>query len=185
MDLSPQGCAEIGSYEGVCLRPYFDSVGVLTWGIGHTWAAGAPDPRSLPRDQDQPMDRVIATFRSDMSSVVADVNRLVTVALQQNEFDALCSFHFNTGGLARAQLLVALNAGNRHLAAIAFMGWLKPPEIEGRRTKEQILFRDGVYSSGGKANLFPVSPNGQPLYGHGKVIDLAALFAAPPNEAEL
>jgi lysozyme len=178
MKLSPLGYAEVASHEGICLRPYFDSVGVLTVGIGHTAAAGAPDPRSLPRGKDQAMSDVLAWYMRDMEDVERDVNRLVKVPLKQYQFDALCSFHFNTGGLARAALLQSLNRGDYDAAADGFMGWVKPPEIRGRRVREQTLFRMGTYSSGGMVPVFPVSPNGTPLYGRGKEVDVAALIAA-------
>lgn len=54
----------------------------------------------------------------------------------------------------------------------AIMMWDKPKEIIGRRTKEATLFSKGIYAGGGKANLFPVSSSGRPLYSQGKIIDL-------------
>lgn len=181
MNLSPEGYAEIGAYEGLCLRPYFDSVGVLSIGLGHTAAAGPPDPNIFPRDADQPIEYLLKVYRDDLKAVVADVNRLVKVNLEQHQFDALASFHYNTGGLARANLLKLLNAGDFEGATAGFMGWVKPPEIIGRRMKEQTLFRNGVYASKGMANLFPVSASGQPIYKQGKLVDLAALLRGQPQ----
>ena len=172
MEISTDGLIEIASHEGLCLRPYFDSVGVLTWGIGHTKAAGPPDPALLPREEDQPIGAIFATFKNDLAAVEANVNKLVKVPLAQHEFDALCSFDFNTGGLWRSSLLRSLNAGDHALAAEQFMGWSRPPEIIGRRKKEMVLFRDGTYSSGGKVNVFPVNAAGQPVYRQGRNIDV-------------
>ena len=39
--VSTRGLVEIASHEGIVPMPYFDSVGVLTFGIGHTRSAGA------------------------------------------------------------------------------------------------------------------------------------------------
>lgn len=183
MNLSPEGYAEIGASEGVCLRPYYDSVGVLTIGIGHTAAAGPPDPNIFLHEVDQPIEYLLKVYRDDLKSVVADLNRLVKVKLEQYQFDALASFHYNTGGLARANLLKLLNAEDFEGATAGFMGWVKPPEIIGRRMKEQALFRNGVYASKGMANLFPVSASGQPIYKQGKLIDLAALLRGQPQVA--
>jgi hypothetical protein len=47
----------------------------------------------------------------DLAGAEADLNRLVKVELNQNEFDALCDWQFNTGGLAGSTLLRILNRG--------------------------------------------------------------------------
>ena len=54
----------------------------------------------------------------------AAVLRAVKVPLEPHEFDALVSFHYNTGGIAKAALTRHLNAGDRAAAATAFMAWL-------------------------------------------------------------
>lgn len=180
MQTSTLGLIEIASYEAICLRPYYDSVKVLTWGIGHTKAAGPPDPILFPRHDDQPIGAVFSVFRNDLAKVEADVNRLVKVPISQNKFDALVSFQFNTGGLARAHLLGALNTGDYAAAADGFMGWTIPPEIIPRRKREQALFRDGTYSANGMVLVFPVSDSGQPLYSHGKNLDVRPILVADP-----
>jgi len=70
------------------------------------------------------------------------------VPLEPHEFDALVSFHYNTGGIAKASLTRHLNAGNRAAAAQGFMGWLRPAAIRTRREAEHDLFRDGRYPTG-------------------------------------
>ena len=172
MQTSNRGLIEIAAHEGVCLRPYRDSVGVLTLGVGHTAAAGPPDPALFPTTEDQPIGAIFTIFRNDLTAVEATVNRLVKVPLSQSKFDALVSFEFNTGGLARSKLLGSLNIGDYPAAADGFMGWTKPPEIIGRRKKEQSLFRDGVYSSNGKVNVFPVNARQQPVYSQGRETDV-------------
>lgn len=176
MQISNRGLIEIASHEGVCLRPYRDSVGVLTIGVGHTAAAGPPDPALFPTSDDQAIGAMFSIFRNDLAKVEEEVNALVRVPLKQHQFDALCSFHFNTGGLGRAALRVALNNRDYDGAANGFMGWTKPPEIIGRRRKEQALFRDGLYSSGGKVNVFPVNARQQPVYSQGKMVDAASIL---------
>ncbi len=68
--------------------------------------------------------------------------------LEPHEFDALVSFHYNTGGIAKAALTRHLNAGDRAAAAAAFMGWLKPAGIRPRREAERDLFATGRYPAG-------------------------------------
>ena len=74
--------------------------------------------------------------------------RTVKVPLEPHEFDALVSFHYNTGGIAKALLTRHLNAGDRVAAAAAFMGWLKPAAIRSRREAERDLFAKGRYPTG-------------------------------------
>lgn len=155
MKTSPEGLVTIARKEGLVVAPYRDSVNVLTWGVGHTAAAGDPDPAKLPMGMPltrQAMSDAIADalhqFSVDLGKYEARVNDAVKVPLEQHEFDALVSFDFNTGGIYKAKLTQSLNRGDKRRAGEQFMGWLKPPEIRGRRTAEQQLFMTGDYGSG-------------------------------------
>ena len=152
MKVSERGIFALALHEGVVPAPYFDSVGVWTFGIGHTASAGNPDPAKMTRgnpDNLEPVLRkVFDVFRRDLARFEARVNDAVKVPVTQSEFDALVSFDFNTGGIYRAKLTEHLNRGDRAAAGKAFMGWLKPPEIKGRRKAEQALFMRGEYPSG-------------------------------------
>jgi lysozyme len=154
MTISSRGLIEIAEHEGIVPAPYLDSVGIWTWGIGHTAAAGGPDPAKMPRTMPQDMEAAVNTaidqFAIDLKSYVARVNEAITVPLAQHQFDALVSFDFNTGGILRAKLTAAINAGEPD-AARHFMGWLRPPEIRKRRTAEMALFRTGDYAANGDA----------------------------------
>lgn len=123
--------------------PYRDSVGVWTFGIGHTASAGAPDPAKMPRGEARPITEVMQVFSRDLKRFEDRVNDAVKVPLKQHEFDSLVSFDFNTGGIHRARLTKLLNEGRRVEAADAFMGWSKPKEIILRREKEMHLFHTG------------------------------------------
>ncbi|MCC6735134.1 MAG: lysozyme [Bauldia sp.] len=180
MKTSSEGVAEIAGHEGIVLSPYRDSVGVWTVFVGHTAAAGPPDPAGLPRGVEQPLAAAIETFRRDLAAVEARVAKAVSVPLRQHEFDALVSFDFNTGGIFRARLTKLLNAGDRAGAAAAFDGWRKPPEIAGRREAEKRLFRDGAYSHSGRASLYPADAAGNILWSRGRRVDVLALMAAGP-----
>jgi lysozyme len=154
MTISAPGLIEIAEHEGIVPAPYLDSAGVWTWGIGHTAAAGGPDParmhRAMPQDVDAAVMAAIDQFAIDMKGYVARVNAAIRVPLAQHQFDALVSFDFNTGGIHRAKLTAAINAGEPD-AARHFMGWLRPPEIRKRRTAEMTLFRTGDYAAIGDA----------------------------------
>lgn len=150
--MTDRGLLALARHEGIVPAPYLDSVGTLTFGIGHTAAAGPPDPsrmpRGMPADLNAGIREAFHVFRADIARYEAEVRATVTVLLAAHEFDALVSFHYNTGGIARAALTKALNAGNRVAAADAFMGWRKPTAIIPRREAEQRLFRDGLYPGG-------------------------------------
>jgi len=149
MNVSPRGLYALASHEGIVPGPYRDSVGVWTYGVGHTAAAGEPNPRKMargmPDDLDGEIARALRTYIVDIERYAADVRRAVRVKVSQEQFDALVSFHYNTGGIARAELTKHLNAGRVASAARTFMGWLKPIEVRARREAEQRLFRDGTY----------------------------------------
>lgn len=152
MKVSNQGLVEIAEHEGVVPAAYLDSVGVWTFGVGHTASAGTPDPAKMPRGMPTNIDAVIddalTIFASDLEKYEARVLDAIKVPLKQHQFDALVSFDFNTGGIYRAKLTRAINAGDPD-AARHFMGWLKPPEIRKRRTAEMRLFQTGDYDANG------------------------------------
>lgn len=151
MKTSLKGILEIAEHEGIVPAPYRDSVGVWTFGIGHTAAAGGLDPRemnsAMPKNVDAAVDRAISIFRDDLAKYEARVNAAIKVPLKQHQFDALVSFDFNTGGIYRANLTKQINAGD--MSGEGFMGWLRPPEIKSRRTAEYRLFRTGDYDHNG------------------------------------
>ena len=96
----------IEQFEGLDLKAYNDGTGVVTIGYGHTTAAGPPTVNYgmvITKDQ---ADQFLA---ADLAGVEKDVNNLVAVPLNQNQFDALVSFHFNTGALARSNVLRVIN----------------------------------------------------------------------------
>ena len=125
---------------------------VWTFSVGHTAAAGAPDPgsllRGMPADLDAGIREALRLFRADLARNEAEVLRAVTVPLEPHEFDALVSFHYNTGAIARAALTRHLNAGDRTGAGASFMNWLRPASLRPRREAERDLFLRANYPNG-------------------------------------
>jgi lysozyme len=141
LSYSDQGLALTEQFEGLQLTAYQDPVGVWTIGYGHTGADVQP---GLTITQEQASDLLL----QDVAGAVAAVNRLVTVPLTQNQFDALVDFTFNVGqgNLASSTLLRELNAGNTAGAAAQFLVWVyaKGVELPGlvtRRQAEAALFQ--------------------------------------------
>lgn len=183
MHVSDKGLMEIISHEGIVLTPYYDSVGVLTWGVGHTAKAGEPTPAKL-WGKTATLKQVFDVFRNDMERFEKQVRLAFTVPLTQAQFDAAVSFNFNTGAIHKATWVKKFNAGDLAGAKKSFMDWRKPPEIIPRRKKEFDLFFSGVYSGGGKATVYPANEAGSVQWGRGQVVDLAAaLGGAEPAPA--
>ncbi len=115
---SGNGLALTEQFEGLSLDAYQDQVGVWTIGYGHTGSDVAP---GLSITQEQAED----LLAQDVASAAAFVNNAVSVALTQNEFDALVDFVFNLGAGAfrSSTLLRNLNAGNYAAAANQFDAW--------------------------------------------------------------
>ena len=133
--------AIIRRYESCRLQAYRDIVGVLTIGWGHT----GPDVF-----EGQVIDQLRADtmLLEDLARVAGDVQALLMVSLNHNQFDALVSFAYNVGSdaLARSTLLRRLNQGeNPKDVAAEFLRWdyAGGREVEGleaRRRTEMALF---------------------------------------------
>ena len=93
MQMTERGLLALAGHEGVVPAPYRDSTGTWTFGIGHTAAAGPPDPAEMPRGMPADLDAGICeafrVFRADLATYEAEVRAAVTVPLAPHEFDAL------------------------------------------------------------------------------------------------
>lgn len=127
--------------DGSC-RAYLDKLAKPhIWTIG--WGCTENVKQGMVWTEKQAEDallREIATFE-------AAVDRLVTVELNQNEFDALVSFSYNcgAGALQKSTLLKKLNKGDRRGAGGEFKRWNKAggkvwPGLVDRRAREATLF---------------------------------------------
>ena len=167
MKTSDAGLFALALHEGIVPAPYFDSVGVKTYGIGHTLGAGYPDPakmqRGMPTNLDAALRDVFDLFRRDVAKYEAAVNRAVKVPITQAQFDALVSFHYNTGAIGRASFVKRLNAGDEVGAAAGMMAWSKPASIIDRRKAEQKLFAKGIYPTG-TVPVWKVDGNGRVIW---------------------
>jgi len=159
MKTSPAGCEFIKSFEGLFLQAYDDFndrvvkpgdhvYGTLTIGYGHTSAAGPPKVYIGQTIEHSEADAILA---SDLAAVEIEVAHLVKMPLNQNQFDALVSFQFNTGWLAHphCSLLTALNGGNYQLADEDFMLYDRASGkilvgLSRRRAREKELFHRPV-----------------------------------------
>jgi lysozyme len=143
---SPNGRKFIEDWEGLFLKTYDDGTGTLTIGYGHTSAAGPPVVVPGMVITEEQADAILA---ADLASVEAEVNRLVTAEINQNQGDALVSFDFNTGGLGRSSLLNAVNEGKSPATVQADFGlWVMGggrvmQGLVRRRAAEYVLYSTG------------------------------------------
>lgn len=139
MQISKTGLDLIKQFEGLRLKAYRCQAGVPTIGYGHT--------RTAKMGQSITQERAEELLREDVTPFEAAVSRLVTVPLNQGQFDALVAFAFNCGegALERSTLLRLLNEGKYAEAALQFGRWVKGggkelPGLVRRRAAERALF---------------------------------------------
>lgn len=131
--------------DGTC-RAYRCPSGI--WTIGYGTIKGVTEGLIWTREMAE------EAMRAEMAEVEAAVLRLVTVEINQNQFDALCLIGYNIGtgqdGLGGSTLLKRLNAGDVAGAADAFKMWNKGrdrddnlielPGLVARRAREAAHF---------------------------------------------
>lgn len=119
--INDAGIALVKHFESLFLKAYQDQVGVWTIGWGHTGLQH--------RDGTVYPGRTIteveagALLAYDMHQFEERVSAFVKVGISDNQFAALVSFDFNTGGLGKSTLLRALNAGDTAEAGRQFLRW--------------------------------------------------------------
>ena len=152
MRVSQRGLDLIARFEGVVLHAYNDPVGHCTVGVGHllhegNCTRGDYDTYGTKSNPKLTREQAFKLLRQDVARFKPAVERLVTVDLNQNEFDALVSFAFNVGigSFESSTLLRLLNRGRRKDAAAQFDRWVfgggqALPGLVNRRNAEQQLF---------------------------------------------
>jgi lysozyme len=162
MKTSDSGRKFIEEFEGLFLQAYDDEddhivkpggrvYGTLTIGYGHTSDAGPPRVYVGMTITKEVADAILT---ADLASVEIEVEHLVKVPLNQNQFDALVSFQFNTGWLAHphSSLLLALNSKRYTLADEDFMLYDRAQGkvlagLSRRRLAEKKLFMQPVITN--------------------------------------
>lgn len=122
---SQAGIDLIKQWEGKYLKAYHgaaDRPGLWTVGFGHTAAAGPPVVTAGMVVTEHEAENIL---RSDLSKVESEVEQLVTVPLNDNQFAVLVSFVFNVGGanFRKSTLLKKLNAGDYDSIPSELMKW--------------------------------------------------------------
>lgn len=150
---SADGRALNEAFEG-CDRPikvrpgsfttYFDEVGVLTIGYGHTNLGNVG--RHIKQGDVWSRQECDEGLSVDLGSFEIDVRRYFpNLALKQYQLDALVSFDFNTGALGRSSLPAKINAGHIDAAMATLLqynhaGGQVLAGLTRRRRAERLMF---------------------------------------------
>ena len=150
MNVGPDGIALVKSFEGCRLKAYPDpGTG------GEPWTVGWGTTRYANGQKVQPGDTVTqaeadALLRNDLAGTERQVKRAIGDApTTQKQFDALVSFHYNTGSLLSSTLLRKHKARDYAGAAAEFLRWTHAggkvlPGLVKRRAAEAALYSQGT-----------------------------------------
>ena len=134
-----EGLALIKKFEGCELKAYQCSAGVWTIGYGHT--KDVVEGMEITQEQAEQM------LVDELHEYESYINKYVTVALSQNQFDALVSWVYNLGpaNLRASTMLKVLNSGEYEDVPAQMKRWNKAggKVLEGlirRREAEACLF---------------------------------------------
>ncbi len=140
MNTSLNGYELIKKYEGCKLKSYKCSAGVNTIGWGHT--------KNVKSNMEIDIQQAKEFLIEDVEQCEDCINKHVKVELNQNQFDALCSWVFNLGcgNLKRSTLLKVLNKGQYQDVPFEIKKWCyaKSVKLAGlvkRRKEEAKLFK--------------------------------------------
>ncbi|CAB4120867.1 Glycoside hydrolase, family 24 [uncultured Caudovirales phage] len=170
MQISKKGLAQLAGEEGCCTAPYWDAAGgIWTFGIGITRYDAPPNPEDMEKGKDMKLDYCFSLFYKKLQKYVGEVNNHVHVEITQEQFDALVSFHYNTGSIGRATLTSIINNGRANemsddgvhtVAWNAFMMWVTPSAVRSRRVREANLFQYGRYELNGRVLITTADRHG-------------------------
>jgi lysozyme len=165
--VSKAGIDLIKSFEGLFLKPYLDPVKIPTIGYG---TIKYPNGKAVTM-QDPAITEAQATqyLEHEVNEKAAAIEKMLKVAVNDNEFAALVSFAYNvgSGALQGSTLLRLLNSGaDRKAVADQFLRWNKAggkelPGLTRRRQAERSLFLQPVVES--KTEHLPSGPSDEDI----------------------
>lgn len=151
MEVSEKCISLVKRFEGLVTRAYKCPAGYLTVGYGHTGKDVVPFMIITEEEAERLLHKDLAKFASKISfSLEQD-----KIKVNQNQFDALCSFAFNLGysALVFSTLWKKLKAGDYTGASDEFLKWvyitknvngekikIRLKGLETRRNAERDLF---------------------------------------------
>ena len=148
--LTSAGANLIKHFEG-CLQPHGGKVKAYKCPANVTTIGWGTTGHGIDMNTVWTQEKCDAVFLEDMKKYEEQVRKVVTVHLTPWQWDALVSFQYNTGALAKSTLLKKVNALDFTGAAQEFHKWNKATvhgkkvELKGltrRRASESLLFQN-------------------------------------------
>ena len=181
--ISATGLEFLSKLEGSKAYVYYDVAGFPTIGVGHKLTQheietehiaiplplGVGAPLMVRYSSGLTQFQILQLLSADAAGAESVVNTQVKVALNQNQFDALCSFCFNVGGgaFAKSTLLKVLNKGQYASVPVELLRWNKvtqhgvlvvSPGLTNRRHAEIALWRTPVPETAVETPVIPPDP---------------------------
>jgi len=164
--INQTGIQFIKTWEGLRLKPYLDTAGIPTIGIGTIkYPNGVKvTMKDAPITEAQAIDYLDFELREKESAV----EKMVLIPINDNQFAALVSFAYNLGvaALQGSTLLKRLNASDISGAADEFLKWHHcgadkhdEPGLMRRREAERSLFLQSVPSK----SMLPNGPTDEEI----------------------
>ena len=149
MQISENGVALVKHFEGFQATAYLCPANVPTIGYGHTKGVTRADVGVKFVTEDTASEMLA----DDLAEFSQQVEAAVTVPLNQDQFDALCSFTYNLGAqtLRSSTLLSRLNSGAYDAVPDQLMRWTHGggkvlAGLVRRRTAEANLWNSGAWA---------------------------------------
>lgn len=142
-ELDDAGVKLIAEFEGCELKPYLDTAGVPTIGIGMTYY---PETGKRVTLKDKPLESIAETYRQFKLMAKHYCMAVYSVTrddITQNQFNALVSLTYNIGdaGFRRSTVLKLVNEGiSDERLKNAFLMWNKA----GGKINEGLIERRGL-----------------------------------------
>lgn len=136
MKMSPEGRARLRATEKAIYRYYNDmgkNKGHCTWGVGILAHKGVCTKEELGRKVS--VEMVDQEFERKIVETEGIVRRNITVALNQAQFDALCSLAYNAGGKGSRTTFTYVNQGDFTGAAANMALMIKVQVVEKGKKK--------------------------------------------------
>ena len=142
--INQAGLDIIKHFEGFEPKAYLDPIGIPTIGYGHITGVTLQDVQNQRTVSETEAAQLL---REDLAVAETAVERLITVALNDNQFSALVSFTFNLGegNLQSSTLRRRLNREEYDAVPYEMSRWVKAagrtlPGLVRRRKAEGELF---------------------------------------------
>lgn len=192
--ISNCGLKLIKSWEGLFLKAYYDPVGVLTIGYGHTNLSGVV-PKVVPGMRLRDDAHATQILRDTLAAVYEPaLRRLIKVQLAQHEWDAMVSWIYNLGetNLRKSTLLKRINAGRFDAVPAEIMKWTNAGGRQFRGLVNRRRAEAGMWRGLGVQACLPVegvtdtkvprgdtvdAPAPEPVTDTDKVIEKVGFFA--------